>query len=98
MNLMKTNVPVVDLKCLFLKILYFKEVDESVVHKFLNILLCFLWGEFPYIFYPILCRSALLYKLDSLLSCCRKKIKKTYFIVGQIAQPRIFGYLVTYKE
>lgn len=56
MNLMETNVPGVYLKCLFLKILYFKEVDASVVHNFLNILLCFLWGEFPYIlllFHPL---------------------------------------------
>lgn len=48
------------------------------------------------LFYSILCRSALLYKLDSLLSCYREEKKHT--IVEQIAQPTFFCYIVTYKE
>lgn len=60
MKLMKTNVPGIYFTHLFLKILYFKDVDE-LVPKFLNIFLHFYGDNFLIsFFYSILCRNALL--------------------------------------
>lgn len=82
-QLYETNVPIIYIKkSLFEKSsTMIKAFGELVVYEFLISLI-----PFFYLFF------ALLWNLDCLLSWWGENQNKIYFIVGQIAQPKVFVF------